>query len=80
MNTLNDLKDRFPGLSNGWARFDGPAGTQVVDTAIEAMSEWQRSVTMQTVMGSFLLQMHVMLWLNKQVTPWVNFLALILKA
>ena len=43
MNTLNDLKDRFPGLSNGWARFDGPAGTQVVDTAIEAMSEWQRS-------------------------------------
>ena len=43
MNTLTDLKDRFPGLSNGWARFDGPAGTQVVDTAIEAMSEWQRS-------------------------------------
>ena len=43
MNTLTDLKDRFPGLSNGWARFDGPAGTQVVDTAIDAMSEWQRS-------------------------------------
>ncbi len=53
MNTLNDLKDRFPGLSNGWARFDGPAGTQVVDTAIEAMSEWQRSGNNANSHGSF---------------------------
>ena len=31
------VRDRFPGLSDGWARFDGPAGTQMVDSAIEAM-------------------------------------------
>lgn len=30
--------DRFPGLGDGWARFDGPAGTLMVDTAIEAMT------------------------------------------
>ena len=34
------LRHRFPGVSNGWARFDGPAGTQVVDTAITAMTNW----------------------------------------
>ncbi len=34
------LRHRFPGVSNGWARFDGPAGTQVVDTAIRAMTNW----------------------------------------
>ncbi|MCE9623241.1 MAG: cysteine desulfurase-like protein [Actinomycetia bacterium] len=27
-------------MSDGWARFDGPAGTQVVDTAITAMTNW----------------------------------------
>jgi cysteine desulfurase family protein (TIGR01976 family) len=36
-------RDRFPGLAGGWARLDGPAGTQMVDTAIEAMSAWMRS-------------------------------------
>jgi cysteine desulfurase family protein (TIGR01976 family) len=36
-------RDRFPGLSDGWARLDGPAGTQMVDAAIEAMAEWMRS-------------------------------------
>ncbi len=43
--TVNDtdLRSRFPGLATGWARFDGPAGTQVVDVAIDAMAEWQRS-------------------------------------
>ena len=35
-----ELRHRFPGLRNGWARFDGPAGTQMVDTAIAAMVEW----------------------------------------
>ncbi|MEY4338619.1 MAG: hypothetical protein RLZ14_469 [Actinomycetota bacterium] len=34
------LKHRFPGTSDGWARFDGPAGTQVVDSAITAMTSW----------------------------------------
>jgi cysteine desulfurase family protein (TIGR01976 family) len=36
-------RERFPGLADGWARLDGPAGTQVVDTAIEAMDAWMRS-------------------------------------
>jgi cysteine desulfurase family protein (TIGR01976 family) len=31
---------RFPGVRNGWARFDGPAGTQMVDSAAQAMFEW----------------------------------------
>lgn len=34
------LRHRFPGVTNGWARFDGPAGTQVVDTAITASTNW----------------------------------------
>jgi cysteine desulfurase family protein (TIGR01976 family) len=36
-------RDRFPGLRDGWARLDGPAGTQMVDAAIEAMDDWMRS-------------------------------------
>ncbi|MBU6317816.1 MAG: aminotransferase class V-fold PLP-dependent enzyme, partial [Acidobacteria bacterium] len=34
------LRHRFPGVSDGWARFDGPAGTQVVDSAITAVTSW----------------------------------------
>jgi cysteine desulfurase family protein (TIGR01976 family) len=40
---MSDIRHRFPGLANGWARFDGPAGTQVVDAAIDATADWQRS-------------------------------------
>jgi cysteine desulfurase family protein (TIGR01976 family) len=36
-------RDRFPGLRDGWVRLDGPAGTQMVDTAIDAMADWMRS-------------------------------------
>ena len=36
-------RDRFPGLRGGWARLDGPAGTQMVDSAIETMAEFMRS-------------------------------------
>ena len=36
-------RDRFPGLRDGWARLDGPGGTQMVDDAIEAMADWMRS-------------------------------------
>ena len=37
-------RERFPGLADaGWARLDGPAGTQMVDSAIEAMDAWMRS-------------------------------------
>ena len=53
MNDLTDIQTRFPALSDGWARFDGPAGTQVVDTAIDAMSEWQRSGRNANSHGAF---------------------------
>jgi selenocysteine lyase/cysteine desulfurase len=36
-------RDRFPGLRDGWARLDGPAGTQMLDAAIGAMDDWMRS-------------------------------------
>jgi cysteine desulfurase family protein (TIGR01976 family) len=36
-------RERFPGLRDGWARLDGPAGTQMVDSAIDATAEWSRS-------------------------------------
>ena len=36
-------RDRFPGLRDGWARLDGPAGTQMVDSAIQAMAAFMRS-------------------------------------
>ena len=36
-------RDRFPGLGGGWARLDGPAGTQMVDAAIDAMAAFMRS-------------------------------------
>jgi cysteine desulfurase family protein (TIGR01976 family) len=36
-------RERFPGLRDGWARLDGPAGTQAVDTAIDAIANWLRS-------------------------------------
>ena len=52
-----DLRHRFPaiteGAHQGWARFDGPAGTQVVDSAIEATSAWQRSGNNANSHGSF---------------------------
>jgi cysteine desulfurase family protein (TIGR01976 family) len=37
------VRDRFPAIDDGWARFDGPAGTQMVDTAIDAMGAYLRS-------------------------------------
>ena len=37
------LRPRFPGVRDGWSRFDGPAGTQMVDTAISAMADWAAS-------------------------------------
>jgi cysteine desulfurase family protein (TIGR01976 family) len=36
-------RDRFPGLRDGWARLDGPAGTQIVDSAIDAMADFMGS-------------------------------------
>ncbi len=52
-----DLRQRFPGITEGdhpgWSRFDGPAGTQVVDSAIEASGAWQRSGNNANSHGSF---------------------------
>jgi cysteine desulfurase family protein (TIGR01976 family) len=36
-------RTRFPGLADGWARLDGPAGTQMVHDAIEEMTAFMRS-------------------------------------
>jgi len=47
------MRQRFPGVRDGWARFDGPAGTQMVDTAIEAMAAWAASGSNANTGGSF---------------------------
>jgi cysteine desulfurase family protein (TIGR01976 family) len=46
-------RDRFPGLSDGWARLDGAAGTLMVDTAIDAMTEFMRSPAASNMGGTF---------------------------
>ncbi len=47
------LRGRFPGIGDDWARFDGPAGTQVVDTAIEAMRSHLAGGTSANLGGHF---------------------------
>ncbi len=47
------LRDRFPGLADGWARLDGAAGTLAVDTCIDAMAEMLRSPAASNLGGSF---------------------------
>src|SRR3954471_9378530 len=46
-------RDRFPGLRDGWARLDGAAGSQVVDSVIEAMADFMRSGSMANHSGAF---------------------------
>jgi cysteine desulfurase family protein (TIGR01976 family) len=46
-------RERFPGLAGGWARLDGPAGTQMVDTAIDAMADFMRSGRNANAHGAF---------------------------
>jgi cysteine desulfurase family protein (TIGR01976 family) len=46
-------RERFPALRDGWARLDGPAGSQVVDSAIEAMADWMRSGSQANHGGAF---------------------------
>lgn len=48
-----ERRSRFPGVSRGWARFDGPAGTQMVDQAITAMTEWSRGGDNANCGGAF---------------------------
>jgi cysteine desulfurase family protein (TIGR01976 family) len=50
---MTDVRSRFPALANGWARFDGPGGTQVVDTAIQAMAAWMSSGSNANAHGHF---------------------------
>jgi cysteine desulfurase family protein (TIGR01976 family) len=45
--------ERFPGAHDGWARFDGPAGTLMVDSAIEAMHGYASSATWANSGGAF---------------------------
>src|SRR4051794_19209020 len=46
-------RDRFPALRDGWARLDGAAGSQVLDSVIEAMADWMRSGSMANQGGQF---------------------------
>jgi cysteine desulfurase family protein (TIGR01976 family) len=46
-------RERFPGLADGWARLDGPGGTQMVDVAIDAMAAWMRSGDSANEGGAF---------------------------
>lgn len=39
MTECEHIRSRFPGCSGPWARFDAPAGSQTVDSAIEAMAD-----------------------------------------
>jgi cysteine desulfurase family protein (TIGR01976 family) len=49
----SDLRSRFPGLSDGWVRLDGPAGTLPVDTAVDAMCDYLRSPAPANLGGEF---------------------------
>src|SRR5262245_34166424 len=48
-----DLRDRFPGLSDGWTRLDGAAGTLMVDSAIEATADFLRTPANSNLGGPF---------------------------
>jgi cysteine desulfurase family protein (TIGR01976 family) len=50
---VTDLRSRFPGVRRGVARFDGPAGTLMVDTAVEAMRHHLASGDAANVGGPF---------------------------
>ncbi len=50
---VRSLRHRFPGVRDGWSRFDGPAGTQMVDVAIASMAEWASSGNNANSGGAF---------------------------
>lgn len=55
------LRHRFPSLigePGEWARFDGPSGTQMVDTALTAVNEWVLSGDTAAVGGPFPAAQH----------------------
>ena len=55
--TSVSLRHRFPGVATSdqreWARFDGPAGTQMVDTAVTAVTDWMLSGSTAAGGGAF---------------------------
>ena len=51
--TSSDVRSRFPGLSDGWVRFDGPAGTLPVDTSVDAIADYMRSPKPANLGGEF---------------------------
>jgi cysteine desulfurase family protein (TIGR01976 family) len=51
--TFTSLRHRFPGVRDGWARFDGPAGTQPVDGVIKAVADWMSSGNNAAAGGPF---------------------------
>jgi len=56
MTTLpvgHNVGARFPGLSDGWARFDGPAGTLPVDTSTAAIADYMTSPAPANLGGAF---------------------------
>jgi cysteine desulfurase family protein (TIGR01976 family) len=46
-------RERFPGLADGWARLDAPAGAQPVDAAIDAIASTMRSGALANQHGLF---------------------------
>ncbi|HET7902805.1 MAG TPA: aminotransferase class V-fold PLP-dependent enzyme [Candidatus Nanopelagicales bacterium] len=53
MTAAPDLRSRFSGLSDGWVRLDGPAGTLPVDTCVDAIADYMRSPDPANLGGSF---------------------------
>ena len=53
MTTTGDVRSRFPGLSDGWVRLDGPAGTLPVDTCVDAIADYMRSPAPANLGGEF---------------------------
>jgi cysteine desulfurase family protein (TIGR01976 family) len=52
--TATSLRHRFPGItSQPWSRFDGPAGTQMVDVAVTAVADWMASGSTASAGGPF---------------------------
>jgi cysteine desulfurase family protein (TIGR01976 family) len=50
---LSVHRDRFPGLQGEWARLDGPAGTQALDTVIAAIGAFMASGDSANAHGAF---------------------------
>jgi cysteine desulfurase family protein (TIGR01976 family) len=46
-------RHRFPGLADGWARLDGAAGTQPLDSVVDAIDGWLRSGRVANNDGQF---------------------------